>query len=80
MTSTAQTFQRGTRVECTLGGGRIATGKVLRLYTDKDVAAHRKSHGEHQASILQQWIPCELRDEQGTFSLAVHQSQLRAVA
>lgn len=73
------TFKRGTRIEYTYAGGKVASGKVLRLYSPKEIAEHRLTHGPEAAAKLPEWIPCELNDEHGTYSGACHVSQLRNV-
>ena len=70
-------FKRGTRIECRYAFGAVKPGKVIRRYTDKEIAAHAKSHGEKAAADLPNWIVCELYDEHGTHRGACHVSQLR---
>lgn len=73
-------LKRGRRIEYTHAGGKVVTGKVLRLYTASEIAAHARTHGAEAAARLPNWIPCELTDEHGSYRAACHVSQLRAVA
>lgn len=73
----AQAFKRGTRIEYCYASGEVVQGKVVRTYTDKEIAAHAKTHGPEAAARLPEWIVCELADEAGTYRGACHVSQLR---
>lgn len=73
----AQAFKRGTRIEYRYAGGAVTQGKVVRTYTDKEIAAHAMTHGERAAADLPNWIVCELEDDHGTYRGACHVSQLR---
>lgn len=72
-------MKRGTKIEFTYAGGQVVRGKVLRLYTARDVEAHRRTHGDAAAEKLQEWIVCELVDGCGTYRGACHVSQLREI-
>lgn len=71
-------FKPGQHIEYTYPTGRVAAGTVVRLYTDKEIAAHSRSHGEKAAANLSSWIVCELTDEYGSHQGACHVSQLAA--
>lgn len=73
-------MKRGTRIEYTYAAGKVAAGRILRVYTPKEIAAHAKSHGEAAAARLPEWFPCELTDEHGTYKGACHVSQLRVIS
>jgi hypothetical protein len=70
-------FKRGTRIEYRYAGGLVVPGKVKRTYTDKEIAAHAKTHGEKAAAALPEWIVCELYHPDGIGGGACHVSQLR---
>lgn len=70
-------MKRGTRIEYRYAGGMVSPGKVIRTYTEKEIAAHAKTHGEKAAAALPEWIVCELYDDSSTYTGACHISQLR---
>lgn len=73
----AQTrFKRGTPIRYTYPGGKLVPGRIIRHYTDKEIAVHRKTHGDYAASQLPNWVICELTDEGGTYQGACHVSQI----
>lgn len=72
----AHTFKRGDKVRTLLGNGRFAVGKVKRLYSEREIAAHARSHGEAAAARLPEWIVCTMSDDKGEFTLAHHYSSL----
>lgn len=75
----AQQLKRGTRIEYRYAGGKVVSGKVLKPYSDRDIALHAKTHGEAAAAQLSEWFPCELYDDAGSYRGACHISQLRVV-
>lgn len=73
----AHQLKRGTRIEYRYALGKVVPGKVVRLYTDKEIARHAITHGERAAADLPNWIVCELEDEAGAYRGACHIDQLR---
>lgn len=74
-----QTFKRGQCIEYTYAAGAVTPGRVLRRYSDKEIASHARSHGERAAADLPNWIVCELTDDHGTYKGACHVDQLRVI-
>lgn len=72
-------FKRGQRIEYTFAAGKVVQGKVKRLYSASEIAAHAKSHGAAAAARLPEWLVCQLTDEAGTFTVACHHEQLRLI-
>ncbi len=70
-------FKRGTRIEYRYAAGAIVPGKVVRTYSEKEITAHAKTHGEKAAAALPNWIVCELYHPDGTSRGACHIDQLR---
>lgn len=70
-------FKRGKRIEYRYAFGKIVQGKVIRRYSEKEVARHAKTHGPEAAARLPEWIVCEMEDEAGSYRGAFHFEQLR---
>jgi hypothetical protein len=73
-------FKRGQKVQQTLPTGEVIYGRVVRLYTPKEIACHAKSHGPEAAARLPEWVVCKFTDRHGDFTLAHHYTSISAVA
>lgn len=72
-------LKRGTKIQTVAGMGVVQTGVITRLYTQREIDAHRKSHGEAAADDLANWFPVRLTDHQGTFECALHRDSLTVI-